>query len=182
MITIHKLDHTGVEQLVYHGEMIERTESLVILEARFARERMDLGYVTLVPGDRFVEYFYSDRWYNIFLIFDSAGGQFKGWYCNVTRPARFDGDHIWADDLALDYFVDPQGREFVLDEDEFSGLGLAPEEEQAARAALAELRELVARRQGPFDYGGRAGFTTAERRPPGPGQAARRSRRRRTSR
>jgi hypothetical protein len=150
VITVHKLDHIGKEKIAYTGEVIERAETAVMLEARFNRERMELGYVTLTPGDRFVEYFYSDRWYNVFVIYDAADGAFKGWYCNITRPARIEGGHIWAEDLALDYFVQPSGREFVLDEDEFAALRISAEETAAARAALAELQRLAARREGPF--------------------------------
>ena len=150
MITVHKLDHTGAEKIAYTGKVLERTENMVVLEAHFARERMELGYVTLTTGDRFVEYFYSDRWYNVFAIYDAADGSFKGWYCNITRPATITEDSIRAEDLALDYFVQPSGKEFVLDEDEFAELPLTAEEAAAARAALKELRALAAKREGPF--------------------------------
>jgi hypothetical protein len=152
MITVHKLDHLGREKIAYTGEVRERTPEMILLVATFvARERLELGYVTLTKGDVFVEWFYSDRWYNIFAIFDATDGAFKGWYCNLTRPARFERDHIWAEDLALDYFMQPHGAEFVLDEAEFAALGLAETESQAVRAALAELQALAARREGPFD-------------------------------
>ncbi len=150
MITVHKLDHNGVEKLTWSGEVLERDEARVTLEARFARERMELGYVTLTPGDRFVETFFADRWYNVFALYDAADGRFKGWYCNITRPARFADGHIYSDDLALDYFVQPSGREFILDEDEFTALPLSPEEAASARAALAELRAFAAGHSGPF--------------------------------
>jgi protein associated with RNAse G/E len=150
VITVHKLDHTGAEKIAYTGKVLERIENMVVIEAYFARERMELDYVTLTTGDRFVEYFYSDRWYNVFAIYDATDGAFKGWYCNITRPARIDDADVYAEDLALDYFVQPSGREFVLDEDEFAGLPLAAEEAAAARAALQELRTLAARREGPF--------------------------------
>ena len=150
MITVHKLDHAGVEKIAYAGNVIERGPAQIVLAARFGRERMELGYVTLTKGDLFVEYFYSDRWYNVFAIFDASDGAFKGWYCNITRPAKIEGEQVWADDLALDYFVQPNGREFVLDKAEFAALALSVEETQNARAALAELQGLAARREGPF--------------------------------
>jgi hypothetical protein len=150
MITVYKLDHIGREKFSYTGDVIERTGTMVKLEARFGRERMELGYVTLTPGDRFVEYFYSDRWYNIFAIYDADGGAFKGWYCNITRPAALAADSVRAEDLALDYFVQPSGKEFILDGDEFAALPLPAEERATALAALEELRGLAARREGPF--------------------------------
>lgn len=163
MITVHKLDHLGHEKIAYEGEVLERTNQMIVVVARFmVRDRMELGYVTLTKGDIFVEYFYAERWYNVFAIFDARGSAFKGWYCNLTRPARFEADHIWAADLALDFFVQPDGTEFVLDEDEFAALKLAESETQTVRAALAELQGLAARREGPFamsHYTIRAGNT-----------------------
>jgi hypothetical protein len=152
-IVIHKLDLEGREKISYPGRVLERTAQGVVVEAFFAREQMDLGYVTLKRGDRFVEHFYADRWYNVFAIYDVEDGHFKGWYCNITRPAEIGEGHVRAVDLALDYFRQPSGREFILDEDEFAALPLGPEEVAAARAALAELQTSAAQRSGPFARG-----------------------------
>jgi uncharacterized protein len=153
-VTVLKLNLAGEVVWRYSGQLLARFETEVVLEAPFNRDRMDLGYVTLKTGDRFVEHFYSDRWYNVFAIFDVEDGAHKGWYCNITRPAEFAqtaaGLEIRSVDLALDYFVQPSGRDFVLDEAEFESLELAPAEAQAGRAALAELQALAARREGPF--------------------------------
>ena len=149
-ITIHKLNHESEETFSYPGRVLARDQRSVTVEAFFGREPMELGYVTLKPGDRFVEHFYSDRWYNVFKIYDAEDGQLKGWYCNITRPAAIAENSIRAEDLALDYFVQPAGREFILDEEEFAALPLLPEEVTAARAALLELQTLAAQRAGPF--------------------------------
>jgi predicted RNA-binding protein associated with RNAse of E/G family len=134
----------------YPGRVLERTAGAVVLEAFFSRERMELGYITLKPGDRFVEYFYADRWYNVFVIYDVDDKKLKGWYCNITRPARLEDGRVSAVDLALDLWIAPDGSALVLDEDEFAALPLAAEEQAAARAALDELRSLAAARAGPF--------------------------------
>jgi protein associated with RNAse G/E len=109
-----------------------------------------LGFVVLKPNDRWTETFYSDRWYNIFEI-RASDGLLKGWYCNVTRPARITRDEIAAEDLALDLWVEPDGTVQVLDEDEFARLELPPEEREAAREALGQLGAMVTRGAPPFD-------------------------------
>jgi hypothetical protein len=149
-ITVHKQDHRGQTQFTWSGQVLEREANHLALEAFFARDQMDLGYVTLKRGDRMVEHFYSDRWYNVFAIYDVGEGAFKGWYCNITRPAHLGEADVWAEDLALDLFVEPNGREWVLDEAEFAALGLSPAEHAAACAALAELQTLARAKQGPF--------------------------------
>lgn len=149
-VRVEKLNLARDVVIAYDGVLVERTATRVVLEATFTRGPMALGYVTLALGDRFVEYFFTDRWYNVFAIYDGEDGAFKGWYCNVTRPAEVEADGeanlvVRAVDLALDYFRQPGGAEFVLDEDEFSALPLTAEERAAARAALEELRAMAAR-------------------------------------
>jgi uncharacterized protein len=153
-VLVDKLNLAGEVTVQWSGQVLKRGEREMVLEATFTHAARDLGYVRLGPGDRFIEHYYTDRWYNVFAIYD-AEGAFKGWYCNITRPAEImaaPGGGVWvrAVDLALDYFRQPDGHEFILDEDEFAGLPLSPHEVSAARAALAELRALAAAGQGPF--------------------------------
>ena len=150
-ITVHKLDLSGRAIYSYPGRVLARTATAVTLEATFTRnERLDLGYTVFEAGDRFVEHFYGDRWYNIFEVYARETGRLRGWYCNLTRPARIEADAVSAVDLALDVWVDPDGRTRVLDEAEFAALPLPPEEVRAVRAACAELLQLAAHRAGPF--------------------------------
>ena len=110
---------------------------------------MDLGFVVLEPADRWREFFYADRWYNVFEIRD-GDGRLKGWYCNITRPARIGPDEFAAEDLALDLWVTPDGASELLDEEDFAELELEPEERRKAREALLDLRHRVETGQSPF--------------------------------
>ncbi|NLF01438.1 MAG: DUF402 domain-containing protein [Anaerolineales bacterium] len=148
--TIRKLDHTGREVTHYLGELLARRDGVLVLRTRWTREPLDLGFVVLEPSDCWTEYFYAERWYNIFEIRAGDGG-LKGWYCNVTRPPRIGEDEVAAEDLALDLWVTPARSIQVLDEDEFAALPLSASEREAALRALVELRASVARRDHPFD-------------------------------
>ena len=143
-VTIRKLDHAGSEVTAYPGQVLRRSDRAIVLRTGWSRAPLDVGFVVLEPGDRWTEYFYADRWYNIFEIC-ASDGCLKGWYCNVTRPARISADEVTAEDLALDLWVAPDGEMQVLDEDEFAALSLTPEECDAARRALAELQAIAAR-------------------------------------
>jgi protein associated with RNAse G/E len=94
----------------------------------------------LCRGDRFVETYYTDRWYNVYEIYAHQDGHLRGWYCNVGCPAVLDGNSLSYIDLALDLLVFPDGRQLVLDEKEFYELDLPPEIRAQALAALAELQ------------------------------------------
>jgi len=147
---VHKLDARGATALVYQAEVAERLTDGVRLDALWTRPTTDLGYVTFETGDHFTEWYYTDRWYNIFEV-TSPGGTLKGWYCNVAAPADIGDDQLFCRDLLLDLWVAPDGATLVLDEDEFAA---DPTLDDATRdqalAGLAELQRLVAHRQGPF--------------------------------
>jgi predicted RNA-binding protein associated with RNAse of E/G family len=152
-MTVRKLDHTGSQVTAYPGRVLWRDDHAIVLRTGWERAPLDLGFVVLEPGDRWTEHFYADRWYNIFEI-RASDGCLKGWYCNVTRPARIYGREVAAEDLALDLWVAPDGEMQVLDEDEFAALPLTPAERKTARQALAELQAMVARGAAPFDSRG----------------------------
>jgi hypothetical protein len=111
-----------------------------VLEAEFNREDTPFHEIMLRSGDRFVETFYTDRWYNVFEIHDRDDHRLKGWYCNIGHPAVIEEETVTYIDLALDLLVYPDGRHLLLDEDEFTALALSPEVKQQARLALEELQ------------------------------------------
>jgi len=149
-VTVRKLDHAGRQVTAYPGQVLWRAGAAIVLRTGWERPPLNLGFVVLEPGDRWTEYFYTDRWYNIFEIC-ASDGRLKGWYCNVTRPAYISADEVAAEDLALDLWVRPTGEMRVLDEDEFTALPLSTAERQAAQRALAELQALVVRKAAPFN-------------------------------
>jgi predicted RNA-binding protein associated with RNAse of E/G family len=149
-VTVHKLNENGKEVWRYSGEVLERSDNSVTLQAQFDHDDLDFHRLQIRHGDRFIETFYSDRWYNIFAIYDVDDNHHKGWYCNIARPARLEAEDIFADDLALDLIVTPEGESLVLDEDEFAALEISPEEHQRALETLAELITMAANKSGPF--------------------------------
>jgi uncharacterized protein len=149
-VRVVKLNADGRAVFSYDGVIVERGATWVYLRADFQPERVDLGFVVFRRGDVFHEWFYTDRWYNVFRIEDGQSGELKGWYCNITRPAKITPHTVHADDLALDMYVMPDGTVHLLDVDEFEVLALSPAEREAALSAAATLRQQVAERQPPF--------------------------------
>jgi predicted RNA-binding protein associated with RNAse of E/G family len=150
-ITVHKCNHLGEVVLSYEGQVMDSGTGWVCLQAPFSRPDVDLGYVVMRQGDLFTEWYYADRWYNIFQIADVDSAQLKGWYCNVTRPAQITDDTVSAEDLQLDVFVSPDGTLILLDEDEFDALDLSADERMEALRAVEEIRTAVSERVSPFN-------------------------------
>ena len=146
MIRVRKRNEHGQVTWEYSGQVLERGANYVRLEALFNREDMAFQDIILKRNDRFVETFYTERWYNIFEIHDRDDDALKGWYCNVGHPAVWDEpDVISYRDLALDLWITPQGAQTVLDEDEFEAAQLDEATRAGALKALAELQALFAR-------------------------------------
>jgi uncharacterized protein len=150
-ITVIKRDPAGREVIRYAGTLLEKDAGSICLEARFNRPDMPFMGTTLKHGDRFVETYFFDRWFNLFEIHDRDDDALKGWYCNVGKPAVFESEDCLAYvDLALDVWMTPQGRQTVLDEDEFAALTLDASTRRKARQALAELQAYLEKQ---FDPG-----------------------------
>jgi protein associated with RNAse G/E len=141
-IKVQKKNPAGEVTYEYEGVMLRRDEHSIVLEALFDRADMSFMDVTFKTGDRFVEYYYSDRWYNIFAIHDREDGKIKGWYCNVGKPAVIEDGAVSYVDLALDLWVSVDGKQTVLDEDEFEELQIDEELRSNALNGLNELKEL----------------------------------------
>jgi protein associated with RNAse G/E len=149
-IRVRKLEYVSRELMyAWQGVLVAASHECLVVRAPFAwssaKEPPVVDGVPFAAGDIFTEYYYLDRWYNIFHIAD-ASGRLKGWYCNVAEPATLDEAGVAFVDLCLDLFVHPDGSMTVLDEDEFaaaSSCAHCDDDPIQARAALEALMQLA---------------------------------------
>jgi hypothetical protein len=150
-ITIHKLDHQGREIIRYRGHVLESDENRIRLLAIFEHDDVELDGIHLQRGDRMLETFYRQRWYNVFEVHAGTEERFKGWYCNLARPAVFEKGHIRSEDLALDLLIYPDRSWRLLDEADYQALPLSEYDRARVALALDELKKLAAQAQPPFE-------------------------------
>lgn len=98
-----------------------------------------MGRVMVEIGDRFVETYYSDRWYNVFEISDPFGSQPKVMYFNIAKPASIEVDLLRWVDMELDVLVYPNGEADLLDIDEFGILDLDFETQRMCWQAVQQI-------------------------------------------
>ena len=100
-------------------------------------------------------HFWSDRWYNVIRCDLPKAGGLHQWYCNITTPAQFDGEHVRYVDLDLDVIVPAEGEPQVVDEEEFrenaERMGYAQDVVEQARRAVDELLTLARKGDFPFE-------------------------------
>ena len=148
-IKVQKKNPAGDVTYEYEGSLLTRDEHSIVLEAFF--DRADLAFMSVVfkTGDRFIETYYTDRWYNIFAVHDRDDKELKGWYCNIGMPAVFEDGVVSYVDLALDLWVAVDGTQTVLDEEEFAALTLSEESRAAALRGLQELKDIFLNQKPP---------------------------------
>jgi uncharacterized protein len=148
-IRVQKHDYVSGD-VVYSwaGTVIAADPDCIVVQAPFklvSASPPTVDGVPLLPGDIFTEFYYLDRWYNVFHIADPTG-RLKGWYCNVAQPATLSEAGLAFVDLCLDLFVHPDGAMAVLDEDEFAvaeASAHCDDDPVQARAALEVLIRLA---------------------------------------
>ncbi|MDT7540312.1 MAG: uncharacterized protein QOE33_216 [Acidobacteriota bacterium] len=152
-ITVRALKYDGRLHREWRARVVRTEGPLVVVEGEFEEtvEHAQLG--TIARGTVSTEHFWTDRWHSIFR-FREPGGRLRNYYCNVNRPASFDGQLLTFVDLDIDVLVAPDKTFRVLDEDEFKAnaarYDYSREVRERVPLALAELIELIERREFPF--------------------------------
>lgn len=137
--------------MTYQARVLHDDGNHLVVRAPWAgTPGKSLEFVRFEHGDIFVEHYWRDRWYSVKVVHDSEG-VLKGWYCDVTRPARVEDGIVETADLYLDLWMSADTTTVIrLDEDEFAASGFAEEEPEAAfqaRQALDELERLARSRE-----------------------------------
>ncbi len=132
--------HAGSEKIYsWSGQVLSETLNMRRLNAWFNGNPGYVGKVLLEPGDRFVETYFTDRWYNFFQIYAGQSDVLKCFYFNLSRPAVFYEDRIEWEDLALDLIVYPDGQKELIDQDEFARLNIDEKTRQICWQTLTDL-------------------------------------------
>jgi hypothetical protein len=132
--------HAGSEKIyTWSGQLLSETPVSRRVNAWFNGNSGYVGKVLLEPGDRFVETYFTDRWYNFFQIYAGQSDVMKCYYFNLSRPAVFYEDRIEWEDLALDLVVFPDGQKELLDQDEFARLNIDEKSRQICWQTLTDL-------------------------------------------
>lgn len=118
IVTINSRKLDGKIRRSWKAELIEQKDSLLVFVGEFDEEVIhpDLGVIR--RGTVSYEYYWLDRWYNVFR-FHEPEGELRNFYCNLNMPPQFDGMILDYIDLDIDVLV---WRDFsfeILDLEDF---------------------------------------------------------------
>jgi len=152
-ILVRACKYDGIEHRRWTAQVVKQEGSLVVLDARFPEEVVHDLLGTIAVGTHSLEYYWLDRWYNVFR-FAQPNGQLRNYYCNVNVPPTFDGEVLSYADLDLDILVEPDFSYRLLDLDDFEinvqRYGYSAEVQHHARQAVDDLVGMIQRREFPF--------------------------------
>lgn len=142
MVRVLKSD--GHERRRWAAQVVKQVGPLIVLDAVFDEEINHDLLGTIALGTVSKEYYWLDRWYNVFRFNDR-------FYCNVTQPPSFDGTTLTYVDLDIDVLVESDFSYRILDLEDFESYSYPADLKERARQALEELISLVEARAFPFD-------------------------------
>ncbi|BBM82318.1 DUF402 domain-containing protein [Candidatus Uabimicrobium amorphum] len=151
-LTVHKCDYQGNDVFAYPATILRHNEEKMVVRANFTSHKdYNIAGLELKNGDKCLEVFYFHRWFNIFEVYAGESDQIRGWYCNITKPAIYKENHLYYYDLALDVISFSDGRQVIVDEDQFMELPLDDETRQKAKNELQDLCQLL-KKEVPLRY------------------------------
>jgi protein associated with RNAse G/E len=152
-VTVRTYKYDGTEHRRWRAQISKQEGSLLVLDAKFEEEIRHPLLGTVAAETLSMEYYWLDRWYNVFRFVEPTG-ELRNFYCNVNVPPVLQKNVLSYIDLDVDVLVAPDFSYSILDEDEFAAnaarFNYPAEVLLKSRAALAELIALVEGRAFPF--------------------------------
>ena len=153
-IVVSVLKYDGREHRRWPARVAKTEDTLLVLDAVFDEEIEHDLLGTIASGTISTEYYWLDRWYNVFR-FSDPDRELKNFYCNVNTPPEFDGRVLSYIDLDIDVLVAPDLTYKILDVDDFEEnarrYGYPEQIQTNARRALSQLTGLIETKSFPFN-------------------------------
>ena len=152
-ITVNSRKLDGSIARHWNCRLIKVTGTLIEARGVFPDDidHTELGVIR--RGTTSYEYFWTDRWYNVFR-FDDPDGTLRGFYCNICKPAEFDGRVIDYIDLDIDILVEPDLTYRLVDIEEYRAninfMGYSEEVQDGVADGLSACKSHIASGQSPF--------------------------------
>lgn len=138
----------------WNADLIKKKDSLLILMGVFEFEIKHNFLGVIKPGTISYEFYWLDRWFNVFR-FHEPDGAFRNFYCNINTPPTFENGILDYTDLDIDVIVWKDFSPIILDQDEFTENSLAYNYSLDilvnTKSALDELLKKIEERNFPFD-------------------------------
>lgn len=159
-ITVNARKYDGSIHRSWQAALVRQTNELFELDGVFTEAIVhgDLG--TIAAGTHSHEYYWLDKCFSVF-VFTEPDGTLRNYYCNINLPPKLTGEVLDYIDLDIDVLVAADLSYRILDREEYEEnaekYGYPDEVSAKVEAALAELKQMIAGREFPFNAAATAG-------------------------
>ena len=143
-ILVRVLKFDGTERRTWSAQVARHDGLLIVLDAVFDEEINHDLLGTIASGTISKEYYWLDRWYNVFRFNDR-------FYCNITQPPELKDGVLSYVDLDIDVLVEADFSYIILDEEDFEASSYPAAIQQRARQGVEELIKRIENRSFPFN-------------------------------
>jgi hypothetical protein len=152
-VSVHSYKYDGRLHREWPARFVRSEGSLLVVEGFFTGEVVHPLLGIIKAGTHSTEFFWTDRWYSVFL-FREPTGEARNFYCNVNTPALLDDCTLSFVDLDVDVLVRTDFSFQILDEEEFEThaelYNYPPLYRRRVQESIAELVSMIEGRQFPF--------------------------------
>ena len=154
-ITVISRNYDLTIKRTWKAKLVRDESPLIELIGEFDQdvEHSNLGLISY--GTVSYEYYWIDRWYNIFR-FQEAKGKLRNYYCNIAMPPTLRNRTLDYVDLDVDILVWPDRSFEILDLDEFQEnsvrFGYSDAIRTSVHELVSELTEMLQSDTFPFSF------------------------------
>lgn len=134
--------------------LVEQKDSLLVFVGEFEKEVKHSNLDVIGRGTISYEYYWLDRWFNIFR-FHEPDGSLRNFYCNINMPPKFHEGVLDYVDLDIDVLVWQDFSFEILDLDEFrensEKFNYPDELKTKVQKTLDKLLKMIEMREFPFN-------------------------------
>lgn len=117
IVKIIAYKHDGSLHRIWHKNTVLEADDKIVILSNNKTSVTESDGRTWVTKEMALVYFHTDCWFNIVCMFRDDGVHY---YCNLSTPFASDVDGIKYIDYDLDVKRYPDGKYFLLDEDEYN--------------------------------------------------------------
>ncbi|BBI31231.1 DUF402 domain-containing protein [Cohnella abietis] len=152
-INIRALKYGDHPHYEWKTTLLERTDTHVFVLGHYGRKLQHYTKGKIFTVENWtIEFFSFDSWFTVSV--DIVEGKITSYYCNISEPARMDGNKVSFVDLDID-LINKEGKWTVVDEDEFIvnsvKFSYPPDLIEKVRQELASLQKRIEMKSFPFD-------------------------------
>lgn len=144
MVTV-RYHRPGKETREWEQKLLADNDDMIVSSFKFRLSKpfTPFGETPLIKDGYYgVLFDLLNKWFNVVRIYDE-NKEFVGYYSDIrTPPIRIEGGYR-AEDLFIDYWVEPDGSYYLLDVDEFEEAEIDNSKREQVKKTIVKIKNMI---------------------------------------